>query len=444
VKPSVQSLGDHLARTARAVPDQVALEWPGGSLTYAELFARADAAAALLAGRGARPGDRVALLLPAGPAFAEAFWGALRLGAIAMPVDLRLGEAERAAQVESAAVVVDERLTEGGHAHAEGSGPKTCMHVSGPDPVACTIHTSGTAGASKPVELTHGNFVWSAFGSAVALGLDRGDRWLCPLPLSHVGGLSILVRSAIYGTTAVLHDGWDTERVARSMSEERITLVSLVPTMVARLVEHGVTAPALRTALIGGGPLPAPVAERAKAAGLPVAQTYGLTEACSQVTTSAPGEPETAGPPLACTRVEIAEDGEILVASPTVAPGAVAADGFLHTGDRGELDERGRLVVTGRKADTIVTGGENVAPTEVEAALLAHPAVAEAAVHGRPDERWGEAVVAKVVLRTEADPAEIREHARARLAGFKVPKAVEVVDELPRTASGKIIRRYLR
>jgi O-succinylbenzoic acid--CoA ligase len=217
--------------------------------------------------------------------------------------------------------------------------------------------------------------------------------------------------------------------------------------MVARLLEAGVEAPppALRCVLIGGGPLPGPVAERASAAGLPVAQTYGLTEACSQVTTSRPGEPGTAGPPLVCTRVEIAgDDQEILVASPTVAPGAVADDGFLHTGDRGALDERGRLVVTGRKADTIVTGGENVAPAEVEAVLEAHPAVAEAAVHGRPDEQWGEAVVAKVVLRADADPVAIREHAATLLARFKVPKAVEVVDDLPRTPSGKLRRRDLR
>jgi o-succinylbenzoate---CoA ligase len=414
VKPSVPTLGDHLLRTARAVPERVAVEWPGGALTYAELLARATAAVPEVA-----PGGRVPLLLPAGPDFVVAFWAVQLAGAVAMPVDLRLGEAEQAAQQRNATT-------------AAGKG------------AAAVIHTSGTAGASKPVELTHANFLWSALGSAVALGLDREERWLCPLPLSHVGGLSILVRSAIYGTTAVLHDGWDTERVARALREERITVASLVPTMVARLVEHGVVAPALRCALIGGGPLPAPVAERARAAGLPVAQTYGLTEACSQVTTSAPGEPETAGPPLVCTRVEIADDGEILVAGPTVAPRAVADDGFLHTGDRGDLDERGRLVVTGRKADTIVTGGENVAPAEVEAALLDHPAVAEAAVHGRPDEEWGEAVVAKVVLRDDADPAAIRDHAARLLARFKVPKAIEVVDALPRTASGKIRRRDLR
>jgi len=446
VKPSVQSLGDHLVRTARARPGHAAVEWPGRSLTYARLLARAEAGAAALAARGAREGDRVALLLPADDSFAVAFWACQLLGAVAMPVDLRLGEEERAVQVARAAVVVDERLGEGGGSPAaRGQRPARPPREGTAGRFAAVIHTSGTAGASKPVELTHGNFVSSALASAVALGLDPDERWLCPLPLSHVGGLSVLVRSAIYGTTAVLHDGWDTERVAAAMRDDGITLASLVPTMVARLLDGGLgPSPALRCALIGGGPLPVPVAARAHGEGLRVAQTYGLTEACSQVTTSRVGEPETAGTPLVGTRVEIAEDGEILVASPTVAPGAIADDGWLHTGDSGRLDDHGRLVVTGRKADTIVTGGENIAPIEVEAALLTHPAVAEAAVHGRPDEQWGEAVVAKVVLRAAADPAEIREHARARLAGFKAPKVVEVVGDLPRTASGKVIRRDLR
>lgn len=438
MKATVGTLADHLHRTARSTPGAVAVETPDRALTYAELDARSSAAAATLAERGAGEGDRIALLLPAGTALVEAFWACQKLGAVAMPVDPRLGDAERDQQTTSARVVVEEPLPPGGVR-------SNCVHPA-LDAPAVVIHTSGTSGASKPVELTHANFLWSALGSAVALGLDPGERWLCPLPLSHVGGLSILVRSAIYGTTAVLHPGWDTERVAAALRDDGITVASLVPTMVARLLEAGIgdAPPTLRCALIGGGPLPGPVAERARAAGLPVAQTYGLTEACSQVTTSRPGEPETAGPPLVGTHVEIAGDGEILVAGPTVAPGAVADDGFLHTGDRGSLDEHGRLVVTGRKADTIVTGGENVAPAEVEAVLLAHPAVAEAAVHGRPDQEWGEAVVAKVVLRAEADPAAIREHAAALLARFKVPKAIEVVDDLPRTPSGKIKREDLR
>ncbi|MCW3066005.1 MAG: AMP-dependent synthetase and ligase, partial [Solirubrobacterales bacterium] len=184
---------------------------------------------------------------------------------------------------------------------------------------------------------------------------------------------------------------------------------------------------------------------RAAAAGVPVAQTYGMTETCSQAATSPPGEPETAGRALAGARIEIAGDGEILVAGPTVAPGTVAADGWLHTGDLGTLDDRGRLTVVGRKADTIVSGGENVAPAEVEAVLLGHPDVLDAAVYGRPDAEWGEAVVARIVPRPGAalDLEALRAHSSGRLAAFKLPKALEVAESLPRTPSGKLLRREL-
>jgi O-succinylbenzoic acid--CoA ligase len=170
-----------------------------------------------------------------------------------------------------------------------------------------------------------------------------------------------------------------------------------------------------------------------------------MTEACSQVATSLPGEPETAGRPLVGQRVEIAPDGEILVAGPNVAPGTAAADGWLHTGDCGVLDEQGRLTITGRKADTIVSGGENVAPAEVEAALLEHPAVADAGVHGRPDSQWGEAVVATVVLHdgSHAEAEELRAHVASQLAPYKVPKEIAFAAKLPRTPSGKLLRREL-
>jgi O-succinylbenzoic acid--CoA ligase len=296
---------------------------------------------------------------------------------------------------------------------------------------AALLHTSGSTGAPKPVELTFGNWLWSALGSGVALGVDPRERWLCALPLSHVGGLSIVVRSAVYATTAEVHERWETERVLAAL--QRATLVSLVPTTLARLLDAGLREPPrLRTVLLGGAPSAPALAERARAAGVPVTETYGLTEACSQVTTG--------GPPLFCTRVELAPDGEILVSGPTVAGG-----GTLRTGDLGALDEQGRLRVVGRKADTIVTGGENVAPTEVEAALAEHPAVAEAAAHSRPDPEWGEAIVATVVLRdgAQATADELRAHAAARLAAFKVPKAIAFADALPRTTSGKLLRRAL-
>jgi O-succinylbenzoic acid--CoA ligase len=186
-----------------------------------------------------------------------------------------------------------------------------------------------------------------------------------------------------------------------------------------------------------------------------VALTYGLTESCSQATTTPLAEvepraserrPTVAGPPLFCTRVRIASDGEILLAGPTIAPSAKLRDGWLATGDLGELDQEGRLRVLGRKADTIVSGGENVAPAEVEAVIEAHPGVLEAAVVGRPDEQWGEALTAWVVARPDAelDLAALREHCRRSLAPYKVPKDFTQLEEsLPRTASGKLLRREL-
>ena len=191
--------------------------------------------------------------------------------------------------------------------------------------------------------------------------------------------------------------------------------------------------------LLGGAPADRALLTRARDAGWPVAPTYGLTEACSQVTVGEVGDVETSGRPLPGVTVALAPDGEILVTGPTVAGG-----GTLRTGDLGRLDDRGRLIVTGRKADTIVSGGENVAPAEVEAVLREHPAVADAGVFARPHPEWGEAVTARVVLRARGHRAiELREWARQRLAGFKVPKTIEVADALPRTASGKLLRREL-
>jgi O-succinylbenzoic acid--CoA ligase len=363
-------------------------------------------------------------------AFAVALHACLRLGAVAVPVDLRLGEAERAARAATCAVTVDAPLDDG----PQDDAPLRDTHDL--DAVAAVIHTSGTTGAGRAVELTYGNWLWSALGSGVALGVDPRERWLSALPLAHVGGLSILLRSSIYGTTAVVHPAFDLGAVLEELG--RATLVSLVPTQLARLLDAGLRRPPrLRTVLLGGGPIPPALLERAAAAGVPVTSTYGLTEACSQVTTG--------GFPLFCTRVELSVAGEILVAGPTVAPASRGADGLLHTGDLGSREAGGELRITGRAADTIVTGGENVAPAEVEAVLEAHPSVAEAAVHARPDPEWGEAVVATVVLApgARATQEELRAHVRGTLAAFKVPKQVGFADSLPRTQSGKLLRRLL-
>jgi o-succinylbenzoate---CoA ligase len=231
----------------------------------------------------------------------------------------------------------------------------------------------------------------------------------------------------------VVHPGFAVDAVMDEL--QRATLVSLVPTQLSRLLDAGLRhPPRLRAVLLGGGPIAGALLERASEAGVPVVSTYGMTEACSQITTG--------GFPLFCTRVELSAQGEILVRGPTVAP---TAGDVLHTGDLGTRDPDGSLRITGRAADTIVTGGENVAPAEVEAVLEAHPAVSEAAVHARPDDEWGEAIVATVVLAPGAAATvdELRAHVRDRLAGFKVPKHVGFATTLPRTPSGKLLRRLL-
>ena len=417
-----------LLRAAAAHPDRPAVN----ALDYRELEARARAAAGGLRERGVAQGDRVALTLPSGVEFAVAVHGCLLAGAVAVPIDFRLTPSERELRLASAKLILEE---------PPRGGPLAEVPPLDLEAAATLMHTSGTTGAPKHVPLTYGNWLASALGSAVALGLEQQERWLCPMPLVHVGGLSIVIRSVIYGTTAVLLERFDPEAVTALLMDpsEEITLVSLVPTMLARLLDAGLQSPPrLRWALLGGGPIRGSLLDRAAAARVPVAPTYGMTEACSQIVT--------AGWPLPGVSLRIGGDGEILVRGATVSAASLASDGWLHTGDLGSLDDRGRLHVSGRLADTIVSGGENVAPVEVEEVLLEHPGVADAAVHGRADRDWGEAVVATVVPRdgVDVDPGELRAFCGERLAPFKVPKAVEFADRLPRSETGKLLRGQLR
>ena len=316
------------------------------------------------------------------------------------------------------------------------------------DDLQCRILTSGTSGTPRPVDLTYGNFLFSAVGSAFNIGVEPEDRWLCCLPLSHVAGLSIILRSVIYGTTAVLMDGFDTDKVASTLVERRHqrALAGPDPADQAAGRRRGPLRSASDPDRRRTGPRGRPA--EALDQGATVVQTYGMTETCSQVTTLAPADAGrklgSAGRPLLTSHVRI-EDGEILVQGPTVSRGAIDPDGWLHTGDLGQIDEEGFLYVTGRRSEVIVTGGENVMPAEVEAVLVSHPAVADAAVVGRPDPEWQEAVCALVVLAdgAEAGEEQLRDHCAASLARYKVPKRVDFVSSLPRTASGKLLRGQL-
>lgn len=404
-----------LERAARLHPRRIAIEHDSGRrLTYTELLDAAFDRARGLERQGVREGARVPIPEYDRVSFAIELHAATLLRAAAVPIDLRLGEGEQRRR-----------------------------SLPGPLPypgVATVMFTSGTTSAPKPVYLTVRNWEANAVGSALALGLHQDERWLCVMPLAHVGGLSILLRSTLYATTVVLHQQFDTAAVlAELMSEQSgITLVSLVPTMLARLLDAGLREPpSLRWALLGGGPIAPGLVARAQEARVPIAPTYGMTEGCSQIATF--------GEPLYGVELRF-EDGEIVVRGPNFAPSALDPDGWLRTGDLGQLDAHGRLRIVGRRSDTIVSGGENVAPAEVEAVLLEHPAVADAGVFAREDPEWGEAVVATVVLRadTQVSAEELKAFTRARLAAFKVPKEVGFAAELPRTVSGKLLRRELR
>ncbi len=332
------------------------------------------------------------------------------------------------------------------------------------------VFTSGTSGQPKGAEITFGNHFYSAMASAYRLGLNPNDRWLSVLPLYHVGGLAVIFRSTLYGITTVLHDRFDIDKIQYSFDHHGITMISLVPTMLYRMLEAGVRWPdSLRLILLGGAAASPELLQRAFEMNLPIAPTYGLTEASSQVATMRPHaarkKPGSVGKPLLFTSVRIAgengqsvpagEYGEVVVSGPTVMkgyhnnPDATAKairDGELYTGDIGYLDEDGDLWLVQRRSDLIVSGGENVYPAEVETILRAHPAVSEVAVVGVDHPEWGQQVAAAVVLVDGAilTTDELIAYSREHLAGYKQPRRILFVDALPQTASGKVQRNGVR
>jgi O-succinylbenzoic acid--CoA ligase len=436
-----------LSTAAEAVPEHVALIAGDQSITYGELDRRAADAARRLAGLGVGRDDRVALVFEPSAEYVLLLHALVKLGAVAAPLDPRLTDAEfedlvaalgPRITVRDAREVLD--ATEAADVDLDESMETESVH--------CVIHTSGSGGRPKPVELTYGNQLWNAIGSGVRIGVAPTDLWLCCLPLHHVGGLAIVMRSALYRTGLVL-ERFHPESIGKRLASDPVTIMSLVPTMLDRLLDAGADLGPLRCVLLGGGPAPQALVQRALDAGARVTPTYGLTEAASQVATMSPGEapqkPGSVGPPILTTEVRIDDDGAICVRGPSVAPNVADEHGWLRTNDVGRLDDDGYLYVLGRADEVIVTGGENVSPEEVEGVLMEHPAVADAGVAASEDPEWQQAVIARVVVSDggEVTEAELREFCRERLAGFKVPKAITFVSELPRNAQGKLLRREL-
>jgi O-succinylbenzoic acid--CoA ligase len=405
--------------------------------------------------RGVSRDQRIGLRASNGPAFVVTVHALMRIGAVLVPINTRLTQAEVDWQVSNAAVaqvLEDADLAALLGQNADDDEPREVDL----DEWHSIVYTSGTTGRPKGAILTYGNHWWSAVASALNIGLHADDVWLACLPLFHVGGLSILLRSVICGLSAIVQPRFDATAVDRAIDEQGVSIVSVVSTMLNRmLAERGDRAypSTLRCVLLGGGPAPLPLLERAIAAGLPVVQTYGLTETASQVVTLAPEDAirkvGSAGKPLMGSQVRIDVDGEICVRGPTVSPGYLnepRREAWLRTGDLGYLDDEGYLYVLDRRDNLIVSGGENVYPAEVEATLMAHPGVTEAGVIGVPDAEWGRTVAALVCLKPgqSQNADELIAFCRQRLAGYKVPRHVEFRDSLPRNAAGKLLRRELR
>jgi O-succinylbenzoic acid--CoA ligase len=494
---------DWIAHRSEATPGRIALVVGNSEWTFAELDVEITRLARKLAALGVGTGGRVAVLLHNGFEMAMLPHAVLRVGATLVPLNVRLSEHELAWQLGDSKpdlLIVDGRTHEQAmlatsgypsirvvNTEAQRDGSESVQllgHVAEADVTAqlehradavlAIIYTSGTTGRPKGAMLTVSNFWWSAIGSALNLGTHADDKWLACMPLFHVGGLSILLRSAIYGITAVVHDGFD-ESAVNAAIDDGVTIVSVVAVMLERMLEerHGVPyPPTLRCVLLGGGPAPVSLLERSVSMAAPVIQTYGLTETCSQVATLSPQDAASrhgaAGKPLYANEIRIAPNsgsstddraGEILVRGPIVMAGYFGQpdattraihDGWLHTGDIGLVDDEGFVYVLDRRDDLIVTGGENVYPAEVEAALFSHPSVAEAGVIGVSDDKWGQRVVAITRISMVADgaapdAAALASWCRARLAGYKIPVEFRFVSEpLPRTASGKLRRGALR
>jgi len=482
---------DWLTHRVASSPDALAVvdAETGREWTYRAFDAAVAETAGHLGALGVEPGDHVGVLMETRPAFLRLVFAVQRVGATLVPLNARLSADELESQRDAADVhlVVCEGDTEAKAVAASGNVPVASVdspednavaafrdrsgHVSpksfAPTDTLALMFTSGTTGDPKPVELTHANFLAAASASAFRLGVLPTDRWLCPLSMYHMGGLSIGLRSVLYGTTTVLQTGFDAERALSALAEYDCTGVSLVPTMLKRMLgAEREFSDSLRFALVGGAPTPVDLRERSVDARVPVYPSYGMTETASQIATGTPDEtadaPDSVGRPLVGYDVTVVGDdgplppgevGAIHVDGPSVTPGyygrpdanedAFSAYGF-DTGDAGFVDDSGRLHVLARQSDQILTGGENVHPSDVRAVLRDHPAVEDAAVVGLSDPEWGERVAALVVANDDVTADELRAFCQDLLADYAIPRTVGFADSLPRTASGTVDREAVR
>jgi o-succinylbenzoate---CoA ligase len=448
---------------AREKPHAPALVTDRGALTFTDLATMAARAASSLARLPAGP---VAFVARSDVPTVALVLALFATGRTMVPLHPRWTDAEQTAALSTLvdSMIVVDAVELGARDAPEATGALE-PRSQDEEAIAAILFTSGSSGRPKAVLLPRRAFLASAAAHAENLPFMPEDRWLLAMPLAHAGGLSILTRSLLARTAVVLLSGFDPDEVIATAFRERVSLLSVVPPMLHKLLERdraGVLARA-RAVLVGGAAFSMGLRARAHAAKVPVLATYGLTETCSQVATERPGDPRATDPRAVGRPLEGAEIAIRSADGSTVSPGAagriwvrgamvmrgyagsppLAVGEALDTGDDGHFDERGVLSVIGRADETIITGGENVHPNEVEATLLAAPGVRDAAVFGVPDPIWGQVVAAALVVDDHEAAALACTQASRSLAAFKRPRLVAVLRELPRLPSGKLDRRAL-
>jgi fatty-acyl-CoA synthase len=456
---------------ARITPERIAIDEGGRTWTYAELDARSDELA-----QGLAHGDRVSTLTGNSGEHVALMFACAKAGAILHPISWRLAPAEVAFQLddaEPAVFLIEDEHRALGEAALElasvspastlesDSRSEPDSRVSDDDPLLL-IYTSGTTGKPKGALLTHANCFWTNLSFDLATGIRPEDVVLQVLPQFHCGGWNVQSILAWWkGAKIVLERGFDPKRALELIESARITSLMGVPanylfmSQEPRFAEADLSS--LRLVVVGGAPMPVALLDVWAARGVEIVQGYGLTEAAPNVLCLPPEDARRkagyAGKPYPYVACDLSAEGELLVRGPNVFPGYwrndeattdAFRDGWLLTGDTAERDDEGNYRIRGRLKDMVVSGGENVYPAEIEAVLHEHPAVADAAVIGVPDEQWGEVCAAFVVAESPVSGDELREHCLAQLARFKVPKSFTFVDELPRNSMGKIQKSELK
>jgi len=457
---------------ARNTPDRVAIDFEGALVTYRELDEGSDAFAASFIAAGLRRGDRVATLTANSPEHVQVFFACAKAGLTLLPLSWRLSPPELQYQLEDAGPAVflvaeeyDDLARATGRPFqrlaADPGGQPPRVDVADDDGLLL-IYTSGTTGKPKGALLTHANCFWTNLSFDLATGVDQHDVVLQVLPQFHVGGWNVQSLLAWWkGATVILEREFDPGRVLRLVEEKRVTTLMGVPATYLFITQHPSFADAdlssLRRAVVGGAPMPEALLETWAARGTAIVQGYGLTEAAPNVL-CLPQEDAVrklgcAGKPYPFVDVRLSADQELQVRGPNVFPGywrnpeataaAFTEDGWLRTGDIAERDDEGYYRIKGRLKEMYISGGENVYPAEIEAVLHEHPNVADVAVIGVDDDRWGEVGVAFVVADGVAED-ELLGWCRDRLARFKVPKSFRFVAEIPRNGMGKVQKQELR